>query len=212
MQQAFFLRGGVLTAAAWQNVNLRAIQQFCLYAKLTLSLRKLLVNNLSIERNYARTKFFQLLSKDDPSFRKILACQFFHAARWPLHQIRQPNSKFYDPPVVAIFHWLRNYAALEQDRPKNIVAARIIVSCSNGGLARIAPDNHELHPFTQVIRQGLHRRASMLLRISRPRGRHGARSRRQAAKTARGVRASTLLLPRKCAWRQPNPTPQFRSI
>ena len=129
---------------------------FLLKAELALALRKLFVDDLSVEGNDMRRKFLQLLRKNDAALGEISARQLFHALGGPLDQIGEADAEFDDALVVVIVERLGDDAAFIDHRPKLIGAAGVIVADADGGFAGIATNDDEFHAFSEVVGKCAH--------------------------------------------------------
>ena len=112
-----------------------------------------------------RSEFLELLREDDAAFGVVFAFQFLDAFRGTLHQVRKANAEFDHPLVVVVVKGLRHDAALVEHRPEFVPAARIVMANADGGLARIAADDHELHAFAEMIGKCSHYASLLCLLI-----------------------------------------------
>ena len=165
MAQLFALVFVICPARGRQDVNARAIKQLFLHAVVALALRKLFIGKLAIESHDARAIFLQLLRKHDASLGKILALQFLAPFRRALHQIRKADTKFNHALIIMVIKRLRHHPALIEHRPEFISPSGIVMADADGRLARIATDDHQLHPFTEMVGEGTHGASLLCLSI-----------------------------------------------
>src|SRR5439155_675582 len=142
---------GVRAAGGRQDVHPRAVEQLLLQAKFAFSLGKLFISEFPVKGHDVRSEFLELLREDDAAFGVVFAFQFLDAFRGTLHQVRKANAEFDHPLVVVVVKGLRHNAALVEHRPEFVPAARIVMANADGGLTRIAADDHELHAFAEMI-------------------------------------------------------------
>src|SRR5260370_4048075 len=156
---------GIRAAGGRQDVHPRAVEQLFLNAKFAFSLGKLFVSQFPVKRHDVWSEFLKLLREDDAALGVVFALQFLDAFRGTLHQVGQPNAEFDHPLVVVIIEGLRHNAALIEHGPELVPAAGIVVAHSDGGLARIAAHDHELHAFAEVVGECSHYASLLCLLI-----------------------------------------------
>ena len=98
-----------------------------------------------------RSEFLKLLRENDSSFGVVFALQFFDTFGGTLHQVGKPDAEFDHSLVVVIIKRLRYDTAFIKHGPEFVAAAGVIMAYADGGLARIAADNHKLHTFSKVV-------------------------------------------------------------
>src|SRR4030081_756718 len=101
---------GILSTRRWQNEYQGAVQTLLLKSQLTLPLRKVLIGGFAVEGDHLGRILLQLLRQYDAALGELLATQFVDAARRPLDEIGQPDSKLNHTLVILMIEKLRHDA------------------------------------------------------------------------------------------------------
>src|SRR6266849_9036002 len=156
---------GIRAAGGRQHVHTRAVEQLLLNAEFAFSLGKLFVSQLPVKSHDVGSEFLKLLREDDAPFRVLFALQFLNAFRGTLHQVGKPDAEFDHPLVVVVIERFRDNAALIEHGPEFVPAAGIVMANADGGLARVAAHDHELHAFAEVVGKCSHYASLLCLLI-----------------------------------------------
>src|SRR5260370_312091 len=159
---------GVGPACGGQNIYVRLVEQFFLHAKFAFPLGKLFVSQLPVKGHDVGRELLELLREDDTAFGVVFALQLFDAFRGTLHQVGKSNAEFDHPLVVVVIEGLRHNPAFVEHGPEFVSAAGIVMANADGGLARIAADDHELHAFAEMVGKCSHYASLLCLLILLP--------------------------------------------